>query len=132
MIMRDDRLYLGTAIAFPMVVVDGRLLTVSGNQAVEQSVKDILCTQIGEVFFNREYGSDVDENLFELCDEVAANMIELSIAKALDTWEKRVKFVSSETVLDDERVHVTVNYRILGQNELKSTAYTYYRNGNGT
>ena len=132
MIMRDDRLYLGTTIAFPMVVVDGKLLTVSGNQAVEQSVKDILCTQIGEVFFNREYGSDVDENLFELCDEVAANMIELSIAKALDTWEKRVKFVSSETILDDERVHVTVNYRILGKNELKSTAYTYYRNGNGT
>lgn len=130
--MKDDRLYLGTTIAFPLVVVDGKLLTVNGNQAVEQSVKDILCTQIGEVFFNREYGSDVEENLFELCDEVIASMLELSIAKALETWEKRVIFVNSETILDNESVQVTVWYRILGQNELKSTAYTYYRNGNGT
>lgn len=132
MIMRDDKLYLGTTIAFPLTVTDGKLLTVSGDYAVEQSVKDILCTQMGEVFFNRDYGSDLTEMLFDLADEVLSSMIELSIAKALETWEKRVIFVESETVFKEDYAQVIVRYRIVGQNELKSTAYTYYRQGNGT
>lgn len=130
--MNNDKLYLGTTIAFPFVVSNGKLATVSGEDAVAQSVRDIIGTQLGEVFFNRYYGSEIEDVLFEMCDEVSANMIELSVAKALETWEKRINFVECVTVLTEDYAEVSVKYQILGQNELKSTAYTYYRKSNGT
>lgn len=127
----EDKAYLGTTVVYPFVVVGGSVTTITGEQAVKQSVLDILSTQIGEVFFNRGYGSDIKEQIFDPNDLVLAQMLELSAAKALKKWEKRITFVGSKAVISNAQISITVAYRIMGQNELASTAYTYYRNADG-
>lgn len=128
----NGREYLGTTIAYPIVIANGKAVLVSGVDAVRQSVLDILQTQIGEVAFNREYGSEVTRLLFEQTDEILIGSLEVYITDALRIWERRVNFVRTLINIDTDNglIHITCQYYLLNQNELESTTFTYNRNAN--
>lgn len=75
-----------------------------------------------------DYGSRLEEVLFEQNDEVLQSMLRLFIYEAIRDWEKRVRFedVEFERVSPD-RVNCIISYKILKSNEIDSFVYPFYQ-----
>ena len=86
--------------------------------AINASIENILGTNQGERVFLPEFGSAINDAVFEPISETTANIILNLIIDAIDTWEPRVEIVLSESFVapnfDRNFYDVTIRYRILG------------------
>lgn len=81
---------LSQVIQLPITVVNGKLATVSGINAVQQRIITLLTTPIGTRLYNVEYGCDIDTLLFEPADEVIAYLIKDRVISAIEKFEPSV------------------------------------------
>lgn len=125
--MYDQYGYLGSAIKSPISILRGRASTVAGTETVRQSIERLLSTQKGTVFFSREYGSRLQEMLFEQNTDVATEMLRFYIFEAIRDWEPRVRFMDCQTTVDGDNINCLVRYRILATNEIQAFVYPFYR-----
>ena len=119
--------YLGTALKSPINIVKGKPTIVSGSETVRQAIERLLGTPRGTVFFNRQYGSRIDELLFESNDTILIQLLRQFIFEAIRDWEPRVKFISIETLQESDKILCSVKYRILASNEVDALVYPFYR-----
>jgi phage baseplate assembly protein W len=75
--------------------------------AINNSISNILTTQIGSRCFQPTYGSDLLKFLFEPIDELTAQSISFHIANSIGNWEPRID-------LDYGRTTVTPNLELPG------------------
>lgn len=118
---------MGTALKYPITLVNGSPITVSGVEAIEQSILDILNTGLTSVFFLPEYGSRIEELIWEPNDEVVESLLNVFIGEAIDGWEKRTKFVGVTFEREDAAINCSILHQIVGLNKLTTTVYTFYR-----
>jgi len=125
--MDNNFQYLGNALKSPISIQRGRVLSVTGTETVRQSIERLLSTPKGSVFFNREYGSRIEEMLFETNNSVAAEMLRFFIYEAIRDQEPRVRFVECQTSVEDNAIFCDIKYRILSTNEIQSFVYPFYK-----
>lgn len=123
----NDKSYLGKAMKLPVELVAGAGLTVVGIPCVEQSIQSILSTPIGSRFFLAEYGSRLDDLVFEQNDIVLIDLLRLFIFEALIKWEKRAKFTDIEFSVTEDRVDCIIKYQVLPSSEINSYVYPFYK-----
>lgn len=80
-------------------------LKVEDLAAVHQSIRNILGTRVGERLFNPEFGSNIEDLLFELITDEVAFMLLTEITRAITRWEPRVTidFGSSNVIALPDR-----------------------------
>ena len=125
--MNNNFQYLGNALKSPLSIQRGRVLSVTGTETVRQSIERLLSTPKGSVFFNREYGSRIEEMLFETNNSVAAEMLRFFIYEAIRDGEPRVRFVECQTSIEDNAIFCDIKYLILSTNEIQSFVYPFYK-----
>ena len=128
--MSDIREYLGQGTTYPTALVNGKSLLINDRNLVEQSIKIILGTPRGSRFMLPEFGSRLNELLFEQNDEVLEDLITYFIYEALTMWEKRVKFVGvvfKRDQNDESVLYCDIRYRILQSNDIDSFIYPFYK-----
>ena len=59
-------------------------------QSVYQSLIVLFNTRPGEILFNPEYGIDIEENLFEIIDDLSAALLYNQVFIAIQKFEPRV------------------------------------------
>lgn len=79
----EDVVYSDFDVKFEKNPVTGSLIRVTNDDAVKQSVRNIVLTMIGEWAFHPNLGSKVHRLLFDPIDSVTAGMIEDAIEAAL-------------------------------------------------
>ncbi len=119
--------YLGVGAKYPVQTVNGKMRITEKETLVEQSIFIILSTPVGSRFMLPEFGSRVEELIFEQNDILLQNMLRLYIAQALENWEKRIKFVGVNFSIEEETILCTINYKLLYGNEIQSYIYPFYR-----
>lgn len=123
--------YLGTSLSFPLGVNQyGRAVTVGGLDNIKQALLRLLSTEQGSRFFLPEYGSRLQDLVFEPNDEVLQASIRLSVSEAIETWEGRVRFIDVAFQADDKKpdlLNCTVSYTVLASNSVDSFVYPFYR-----
>lgn len=125
--MQQVDYYLGVAIKHPLELVNGKVaITQAGSEAVEQSMRDILGTRKGSRFMLPEYGSRLDEAMFEPNDDVLKSLLYTFVVEALE-FETRAKFIKMDYDFYDDRVDIRIYYRNLAFNEVKSFVYPFYK-----
>lgn len=127
--MPEKDFYLGTALEYPIQVNQyGRVATVSGKEVIPASILNILQTPIGSRFMLPEFGSDVQELIFEPNDQVLRGLLIYRVTNALALWEKRIQVENVTVVIvSRELVDCMITYRILASNEIDSFVYPFYR-----
>lgn len=63
--------------------------------AVIQSISNILTTPKGTRVFNSEFGSNIEDLLFELMDDITALQIYSEVVDAIGRWEPRATLVTN-------------------------------------
>jgi phage baseplate assembly protein W len=124
---------LGTGIAFPLHLEDGKLALARDEDDVEQAVLLILSTAPGERPMRPEFGCALYELAFDRIDTQTAGRIDREIRVALDRWEPRIEvegiefdFSHSRGPANEGIVEIVLSYRLRHTNEIRNLVYPFY------
>ena len=99
------------------------------DQAIKQSVKNIVLTTPGEKPFQPNLGSNVSQMLFEPLDPFLVDSIHSEILNTLQQHEPRIKITSLECVpdYDDNAITVDLEYQIIGLPVIENITFVLQR-----
>tara|TARA_B100000579_G_scaffold101742_1_gene80954 strand:- start:2250 stop:2663 length:414 start_codon:yes stop_codon:yes gene_type:complete len=117
------------AISFNSNPSTGDFGVVKNENAIKQSVRNLICTMYGERPFQDEIGSRVRELLFEPWDPFSVDSMKGEIYNCLQRLEPRIE-VNSIELRDDSDINsiqVAIDYTIVGQEVQQSVDFLLER-----
>ena len=111
-----SRAFKDINLSFKRHPVTNDVLTVSDEDAIKRSVKNIIFTILGEKPFEPNFGSVISESLFELNTNLNEIRISDEIKQSLLNYEPRIDniVVSASIYPDSNELNCTVQYDIVG------------------
>ena len=112
-----SRAFKDINLSFKRHPVTNDVLTVSDEDAIKRSVKNIIFTILGEKPFSPNFGSFVTQSLFDLTTGYDAITLEDEIKNVLYRFEPRIDNVRIEVSIypDSNEVNATIQYDIVGE-----------------
>lgn len=102
MVSRSDRFtlkqkeierYSDFTTSFDMNPFTGTLARVTNEDAVKQSLRNIVLTECGERFYDSNKGSKVKQSLFELFDQGMFDLVTVQLKGSLAHYEPRAQII---------------------------------------
>lgn len=119
-----------TGLAFPMRLSNKgglKLTTTSPTDFthIEESIRQIVGTAIGERPMELYFGSNVSYHIFDPTDDSAYNLLRHEIVEALEKFEPRIQVESNDIKMQDSLddltgenlLHITITYRVISYNK---------------
>ena len=72
----------------------GSLIRLTNANAIKESIKNLVLTEVGERFYHPEVGSIIHSSLFGVVDELTSNRIKDTITMTIQTIEPRAQTVN--------------------------------------
>jgi len=103
--------------------------TVKNDNAIKQSVKNLVLTTPGEKPFQPLVGSRVSQMLFEPLDAFTADTIKDEIINTINQYEPRVQLTSVDVtpIYEGNKLNVTIEYRIVGLPIVETISFVLQR-----
>jgi phage baseplate assembly protein W len=124
------REFLGRGWRFPILPdASGSLGYSSGDENVEQSLRILLMTALGDRVMRPDFGTTAERLLFAPGSVRYLRLLETSVREAVRDWEPRVDLlaVSAEAdSVDATRVLVSVEYRVRQTNSRQNLVFPFY------
>jgi phage baseplate assembly protein W len=122
--------FLGRGWRFPIQPdASGSLSYVEGEANIEQSLKVLLLTALGERVMRPTFGCAAPRLVFAPGSVQYLRLLETTIREAVRDWEPRVALddVVAEALREDEtHVNVNIDYRIRGSNTKFNLVFPFY------
>ena len=111
-----SRTFKDINLSFKRHPVTNDVLTISNEDAIKRSVRNIVFTILGEKPFDPNFGSVINDSLFEL--DTSLNQVRISdeITQSLLSYEPRISNVEVTASIypDSNELNCTVQYDIVG------------------
>ena len=122
-----ERKFLGTGLKFPPEIdrATGRFKTVSGEEAVKESIYLILMTQRSERFVRPFFGSDIMSYTFMDTGETMLSIFRRNITQTILEQEPRVSDVAVSTEVAEKQ---GINYIVSDTNKRDNLVFPFYLN----
>ena len=125
---------IGQGVDFPFHVNDQKVVVLSNAmERINDSIHIILSTHPGERLFNPEFGSRLQELVFEPNDIILHRLLKHYTAEALQRWEKRIVISTVDIVdnLDDSgnAIGIAIQYTVRNSHIKGSYVYPFVRGG---
>jgi Bacteriophage baseplate protein W len=122
--------FIGTGWGFPMRTDPiGAIALVSREREIEESVRLILGTALGERPMRPEFGCRIHDYVFAPADATTAGMIAYEVRAALLRWEPRIEVVDvivEPDTLDPSTLYITLDYTIPRTNDPRNLVFPFY------
>jgi phage baseplate assembly protein W len=122
--------FIGKGWRFPILPnAIGSLAYVGGDANVEQSLRILLLTNLGERVMRANFGNKAQRQVFAPGSVQHLGLLETSIREAIRDWEPRVELdtINAEVDPSDEtRVNVAISYRVRATNTRNNLVFPYY------
>ena len=104
---------------FGVDIVKKDLSRAINEDAVKQSIRNLLLTNRGDRFFNNTVGSDLRGLLFENASPALEQVVGEYIRKTIENYEPRAEIVDIRvsTELDDNLIIAAIVFRIINKQE---------------
>ena len=111
-----SRAFKDINLSFKRHPVTNDVLTVSDEDAIKRSVKNIIFTILGEKPFEPNFGSVINQSLFELNTSLNEIRVSDEIKQSLLNYEPRIDNIVATTTIypDSNELNCTVQYEIVG------------------
>ena len=128
--MSTSNSFLGTGWAFPIQFnkLTGTVELLSDEDDIQNSLKVLLCTRVGERIMQPKYGCNLDVMLFESIDESLLTYIQDLVFTAIYYFEPRInpEKVTVEATAEEGTVLVNVEYITRSTNSRNNLVFPYY------
>ena len=96
------------------------------NLAIKNAIRNILTIRKGTLVGNPEFGTTLENQLFEIMDELTYSTIEEIIYDDIERWEPRIRIISVDVTgdLDNQQIIAELNYEIIKTSEINSFKLT--------
>lgn len=107
------------SFSFRQHPINGDLISLTNENAIARSVKNLVLTNLSERFFNRNLGTNINRAVFETFDSITAGIIEEKIRTVLINYEPRISVGEIDVVHDNDSstVECRITYEIVGQTQ---------------
>ena len=111
-----SRAFKDINLSFKRHPVTNDVLTVSDEDAIKRSVKNIVFTILGEKPFEPNFGSVINNSLFELNTSLNEIRVSDEIKTSLQNYEPRISNIEATVSIypDSNEMNCTVQYDITG------------------
>ena len=111
-----SRAFKDINLSFKRHPVTNDVVTIRDEDAIKRSVKNIIFTILGEKPFEPEFGSVINNSLFELNTSLNEMRISDEIKQSLINYEPRIQDIKVTTSIypDSNELNCTVQYDIVG------------------
>ena len=111
-----SRAFKDINLSFKRHPVTHDVLTVSNEDAIKRSVKNIIFTILGEKPFEPNFGSVINQSLFDLNTNLSEIRVSDEIKQSLLNYEPRIDNIVTTTTIypDSNELNCTVQYDIVG------------------
>ena len=111
-----SRTFKDINLSFKRHPVTNDVLTVSNEDAIKRSVKNIIFTILGEKPFEPNFGSVISQSLFDLNTNLNEIRISDEIKQSLLNYEPRIDNIVATTTIypDSNELNCIVQYDIVG------------------
>ena len=128
--MSDFKSFLGTGWSFPPTFskLTGTVEMLSNEADIQNSLRVLLSTRIGERLMQPNYGCNVDVMLFETINETMLTFVKDLVFTAIYYFEPRVNpiNVKVEATAEEGMVLINVEYQIRSTNSRHNLVYPFY------
>ncbi len=131
-LVQDTKKYEDYAIGISLPIQIGNTAfnqTFTTNEQIKSNVKNLLLTKKGERVMQPEFGSGLQELLFDFNDDTLPGKIEDAITAALEQWLpyvtiEQIDVESTNSNRDNNLVNVSVTFGLLNQPDLNTVSFT--------
>ena len=111
-----SRAFKDINLSFKRHPVTNDVITIRDEDAIKRSVKNIIFTILGEKPFEPEFGSVINDSLFELNTSLNEMRVADEIKQSLLNYEPRIDNIVITTSIysDSNELNCTVQYDIVG------------------
>ena len=111
-----SRAFKDINLSFKRHPVTNDVVTIRDEDAIKRSVKNIIFTILGEKPFEPDFGSVMNQSLFDLNTNLSEIRVSDEIKASLDNYEPRIDNVdvSVSILADSNEMNCTVQYDIVG------------------
>jgi phage baseplate assembly protein W len=120
--------FLGTGVSFPFKTNRyGEIDKAQYEDSIEESIKIILSTKLGERVMRPEFGCRIHELMFAPNTPDTHNLAIFYVVEALKEWENRI-LIQDVTVnkIDETGINININYQIRDTNSFYNLVYPFY------
>jgi phage baseplate assembly protein W len=126
----DGDAILGRGLAFPLRL-DGGVVGMNAYEAqVQQSIRLILGTGVGERVMRPDFGGNLDRLAFEPMSPVTLTYLQHQVSETLANFEPRIEVlgvsVSVAPAAPDGELHVDISYRIKRTDSVFNMVFPLY------
>ena len=122
--------FIGAGWAFPLRTdATGGIALVRREQEVEESIRLILGTAIGERPMRPEFGCGIHDYIFAPTDASTAGRIAYEVRASLRRWEPRIEVADVVVdVADDDPalLYIDIRYTFTGTNDPRNLVFPFY------
>ena len=111
-----SRAFKDINLSFKRHPVTNDVLTIRNEDAIKRSVRNIIFTILGEKPFQPNFGSVINESLFDLNTNLSEIRVSDEIRSSLIIYEPRISNVNVDVAIspDTNEMNCTVQYDITG------------------
>lgn len=111
-----SRSFKDISFNFGMNPITKDVVVLKNEEAIKQSVKNLVLTKLGERLFNPNIGTDTTSYLFELNSTFSAGSLIEEIENVLTTYEPRITLKNITVDVEDDlnEFSVIIEYFIVG------------------
>lgn len=122
--------FIGSGWAFPLRTdPTGRMALVSREQEIEESIRLILGTALGERPMRPEFGCAIHDYVFENADAETAAKVAAAVRASLRRWEPRIDvndvLVSFDTI-SANTIYIDIRYSVGESNDPRNLVFPFY------
>ena len=122
--------FVGAGWAFPLRINSrGGLALVGGERDIDEAIRLILSTPVGERRMRPEFGCRVHDLPFATNDPTTHGLIHHHVLEALTLWDPRIEVQDvrvSPDAVDAGRVLIEIDYTVRRTNQLRNLVYPFY------
>jgi phage baseplate assembly protein W len=122
--------FIGAGWSYPLGAdASGRVALVTREREIEQSIRLILGTAIGERPMRPDFGCRIHDHVFGPANSATAGQIAYDVREALERWETRIEITEVRISFDrinDGVLYVDIGYAIRGLNDPRNLVFPFY------
>ena len=122
--------FIGSGWAFPMRTdATGRIALVSREKEIEESIRLVLGTAIGERPMRPEFGCAIHDYVFDSADSETAARVAAAVRASLRLWEPRIEVrdvIVSFDASDASVVFIDIRYAVGESNDPRNLVFPFY------
>ena len=128
--MTNAREFVGRGWAFPLRAdPSGDIALVSQEREIEESIRLILGTALGERPMRPEFGCAIHDYVYAGADAATAAQIGFEVRASLKRWEPRIDIRDVDVTIDEadrSLLYIDIRYAVRSTNDPRNLVFPFY------